>query len=243
MTRQGVTSFCAGFLASLSPLLLHGQTGGAPGIRSGDWTYTAQAQLGDQRQEIGLRTVSVRSSGSAGAGTWLVVMTMQVGGEPLIDSVTMNQGDLHPLSRHAIAPGTDIVLAVDDSAMHGLLTAGSTMMPLNVQLGPRSFLNYYSMRASFAELPLRSGWTGQASVLELGGEPRFATLTFTVVGEERIVGPTGSTDCWHVTVVGPGVDEHYWIDKQRQDIVRTREPIGSQGAIMQLDLKSYVPAS
>lgn len=231
----GLLSIC------LPPQLPAQQVAAAPGIHAGDWTYAAQAQLGDQRQDMGSRTVSIRSTGSGLSRAWLVVMVMQMEGQSLRDSITMGQADLRPLSRHATAEGTDIMLVVDDSAAHGLLTSGSSLVPLNIPLRVRSFLNYYSLRASFAEVPLNAGWTGQASVLELGRIPRFETLTLKVIGEERIAGPGGNLDCWKVAVKGPGIDEQYWISKERQDVIRTREPIGERGAIMQLDLTSFVP--
>ena len=169
------------------------------------------------------------------------MMTMQLGGQALTDTVVMERGSLKPLSRHAVAPGTDLLLVTDDSMAHGLLTAGTSLIPLNVRLGSRSFLNYYALRAGFAELSLARGWTGTASVLELGGDPTFAALTLSVVDTATITVPAGAVECWHVTVKGSGIDEHYWIGKDRQDIIRTREPIGGQGAIMQLDLVSFTP--
>lgn len=168
-------------------------------------------------------------------------MTMTIEGQTLTDSVVMRRSDLKPVSRHAMASGTDLLLVTDDSMAHGLLTSGSSLTPLNVRLGQRSFLNYYALRAAFPGLPLARNWTGAASVLELGADPVFATLTLSVVDSERITVSAGTVDCWRVTVKGPGIDERYWIGKERQDVIRTREPIGSQGAIMQLDLVSFTP--
>ncbi|SRR6266480_2823194 len=212
-----------------------------PDLRAGEWKYSAHIELGDQRQDLGVRTVTIASTNNKQGPSWLVAMTMQVQGQTLSDSVIMQRGTLKPVSRHAVAPGTDLLLATDDSMAHGLLTAGTSVTPLNVRLGARSFLNYYAMRAAFAELPLGRGWAGSASVLELGGDPIFASLTLSVVDSERITVPAGEFDCWHVTVKGAGIAEHYWIGRERQDIVRTREPIGGQGAIMQLDLVSFTP--
>ena len=48
----------------------------------------------------------------------------------------------------------------------------------------------------------------------------------------------GEFDCWHVAVKGAGIDETYWVAKDTHDIIRTREPIGGQGAMLQLDLLS-----
>jgi len=212
-----------------------------PGIRAGDWKYSAHVELRDQRQDLGMRTITIAPRTSEQGPAWLVVMAMQAEGQALIDSVIIQRSGLKPVSRHVVAPETDLLLVTDDSMAHGLLTAGTSVTPLNVRLGPRSFLNYYAMRAAFAELPLARGWTGTASVLELGGEPVFARLTLSVVDTERITVPAGEVDCWHVTVKGPGIDEHYWIGKERQDVIRTREPIGGRGAIMQLDLVTFTP--
>ena len=57
----------------------------------------------------------------------------------------------------------------------------------------------------------------------------------------RSVVPAGEFDCWQVTVNGPGIDERYWIGRESQEVIRTREPIGGEGAIMQLDLESFTP--
>jgi hypothetical protein len=172
---------------------LYGQQAASPStIRAGEWRYSAQIQLGAQRQDLGSRTVSISPTDSGDAAAWLVVMSMEVEGQQITDSVVMRRSDLSPVSRHAIATGTDLMLAVADSGAHGLLTAGTSIVPLNVRLGPKSFLNYYSLRAGLTALPLKAGWAGQASVLELGSDPVFATLTLTVVGDERIAVPAGS---------------------------------------------------
>ncbi len=213
-----------------------------PGLRAGDWRYSANVEVGAQRQDLGVRTVTVAPTSGDQGPSWLVVMTMQIEGQPFTDSVVMLRSDLKPVSRHAVATGTDLLLVTDDSMAHGLFTAGTSVTPLNVPLGPRSFLNYYALRAAFPELSLARGWVGTASVLELGGDPTFATLTLSVVDTERITVPAGEVDCWHLTVKGPaGIDEHYWVGKDRQDVIRTREPIGGRGAIMQLDLVSFTP--
>ncbi len=212
-----------------------------PGVRAGDWKYSARVEWGNQRQDLGVRTITVAPTSSQQGPSWLVVMTMQIEGQPFTDSVVIQRKSLNPVSRHAVGAGTDLLLATDDSMAHGLFTAGSSVTPLNVRLRPPSFLNYYALRESFAELPLARGWAATASVLELGGEPVFANLSLSVVDTGTITVPAGVVHCWHVTVKGPGIDEHYWVGKDRQDVIRTREPIGGQGAIMQLDLVSFTP--
>lgn len=209
-------------------------------IRAGEWRYSARAELREESEDLGLRTVTISLTDSGTAAAWLVTMSTELQGQMVTDSVVMRRADLSPVSRHAIIGAANVMLVVTDSVVHGLLTANTSVVPLNVRVGPKGFLNYYALRAALRELPLSEGWSGQASVLELGGEPVFATLALTIDGAEQVTVPAGVFDCWRLAVTGPGIDEHYWVSKQNREVVRTREPIG-QGAIMQLDLVSFVP--
>jgi hypothetical protein len=210
-------------------------------IRTGTWTYSARIETAGNSQDLRPRTVSVSALDNQDIAGWLVVMATELEGRAVVDSVIMRRGDLTPVSRHAIIGPSDLMLVVDKGAAHGLLRVDSTLVPLNVPLGPRSFLNYYALRASLAMLPLKEGWKGQAAVLELAQHPLFSPLTLQVEGDDRLSVPAGEFDCWRVAVSGQGIDEHYWVAKQNGDVIRTREPIGDQGGMLQLDLVSVVP--
>lgn len=210
-------------------------------IRPGTWTYSARIETAGNSQELRPRTISVSTLDHQDVAGWLVVMSTELEGRAVVDSVIMRRGDLTPVSRHAIIGPSDLMLVVDKQAAHGLLRIDTTVVPLNVPLGPRSFLNYYAFRAALAELPLKEGWTGQAAVLELAQQPLFAPLSLKVEGDERLSVPAGAFDCWRLAVSGHGINEHYWVAKQSGDVIRTREPIGDQGGILQLDLVSVVP--
>ncbi|HXE60643.1 MAG TPA: hypothetical protein VN607_08035 [Gemmatimonadaceae bacterium] len=221
---------------SLAPSLAQAQQ--TPGVHAGTWRYSSVVQAGGQSQDLGVRTITIARNTTDHEDTWLVVMAMQFQGQALTDSVVMRSTNLAPVSRHTVTTDSDLLLATDDTMAHGLLTGGHQLVPLNIRLGQRSFLNYYSLRASLAALPLARGWAGEASVLELGRNPVFSPITLTVAGEEHISTGAGAFDCWRVAVKGTGIDETYWVAKDTHDIIRTREPIGGQGAMLQLDLLS-----
>lgn len=210
-------------------------------IRQGTWTYSARIETGGSRQELRSRSVSVSALDNQDVAAWLVVMSTELEGRAVVDSVIMRRGDLTPVSRHAMLGKGDLMLVVDKGAAHGLLTVDSTLIPLNVPLGPRSFLNYYALRASLATMPLHQGWTGQASIFDFTPNAEFALLALKIEGEEHLIEPAGEFDCWRLAVSGPGINEHYWVAKQNGDVIRTREPIGDQGGMLQLDLVSVVP--
>jgi hypothetical protein len=221
---------------SLSPRSVQAQH--APGVHAGTWRYIAVVQAGNESQDLGVRTVTIAPTTTDHEDTWLVVMAMRVQGQALTDSVVMRRTSLTPVSRHTVTTDSELLLATDDSMADGLLTAGHRLVPLNIRLGTQSFLNYYSLRAALAGLPLAQGWAGKASVLELGRDPVFSPVTLTVTGEEHISTGTGEFDCWHVAVKGTGIDEMYSVAKDTHDVIRTREPIGGEGAMLQLDLLS-----
>ena len=212
-----------------------------PGVHAGTWRYAAVVEAGDERQDLGPRTVTIAPTTTDHEDTWLVVLAMEIQGQQLTDSVVMRRATLTPVSRHTVMTDSDLLLATDDSMAHGLLTVGHNLVPLNVPFHGHSFLNYYTLRAALAELPLAQGWTGTASVLELGGDPLFSPVTLTVTGAQRISTQAGAFDCWQVAVAGSGINENYWVAKDTHDVVRTREPIGDHGAILQLDLLPPAP--
>jgi hypothetical protein len=211
-----------------------------PAVAAGQWTYHAHAELGDQRQDMGDRTVTVSDTIIGGVHASLVVMRMELDGDAATDSVAFRASDLRPLSRSAKMGDANVLITVPptDSMARGLLTAGHSLVPLNVRLGAHSFLNYYSLRAALSTMPLGAGFVGQVEALELGGAGQFVPLRLAVEGTERVAVPAGDFECWLVHVTGNGIDERYWVSKAERQVVRTREPIGGAGAMMQLDLKT-----
>jgi hypothetical protein len=121
---------------------------------------------------------------------------------------------------------------VPDSIVHGLLVEQKKVVPINLPLADRGFLSYDALRVALADWPLTIGWVRGASTLDLGGQPMFKPLKLRVTGEERLEVPAGRFDCWRIEVTGPGVDEQYWVSKNGHNLVRTREPLGSQGAVL-----------
>jgi hypothetical protein len=233
-------ALCAVAGASLGTVVLAQGPTSSTGIRPGRWVYSAHAEYRGERQDLGARTITVTTQATDEGGTWLVVAAMTIDGKPVIDSVAMRVKDLRPVFRHAQMGPARIDLTAPDTMVHGLLTVQTSIVPINVPLGKRSFLNYYALRVALADWPLTSGWTGEASALELGGEATFAPLKLSVTGDEQVEVPAGRFNCWRVAVKGPGIDEQYWVSKEGHQVVRTREPLSSEGMVLQLDLTAQV---
>ncbi|HKP76932.1 MAG TPA: hypothetical protein VJT67_15485 [Longimicrobiaceae bacterium] len=221
------------------PLASRAQGGGiAPFVA----TYSARGEFQGQPQDLGTREITVADSVAGGAGVWVVVNRMTVSGQPGIDSVVMARGSLAPLSRHAVLGLARLTLDLQDSVLTGHLKAGPQVLPLSFRPGERSFLNYYALRTALRDWPVTAGWRGTAAILELLGRAELTQVTMEVTGEEKITVPAGEFDCWVVHVTGSAIDERWWVSKAGHHVVRTREPVGRAGAIMQLDLVSLAPA-
>jgi hypothetical protein len=233
------TSILLSLAVLATPLAVQAQGGIAPSTA----TYSGRGEFQGQTQDLGMREIIVTDSVVGGVHVWVVVNRMKIEREPGVDSVMMRRGDLGPLSRHAIFGQARLTLDLRDSVLTGELKAGGQRVPLSLRPGERSFLNYYALRSVLRDWPVAAGWRSTVGVLELVGRVELTQVTMEVTGEEKIQVPAGEFDCWVVHVTGAGgIDERWWVSKAGHHVVRTREPVGRQGAIMQLDLVSLVPA-
>ncbi len=98
-----------------------------------------------------------------------------------------------------------------------------------------------NQRLKLLGAPLGPEWQDQLSVLELGAPNGLSPLQLKVVGEETVKTRVATFSCWIVHVTGKGIDERYWLDKDSHEIIRTREPIGSQGIMLVLELDTILP--
>ncbi|HSU17319.1 hypothetical protein [Longimicrobium sp.] len=215
----------------------------AVGISPGTATYAGRYEYQGQTQDGGTRRVSVSDTTIDGAHVWIVVNRLKVGDDAMLDSVGMRAGDLRPVFRRTAGDGSRLSLAMRDGVVEGQLETDEGTVRVSLRPGERSFLNYYALWAALREWPLAAGWRGTASALELNGRSEFTPLELAVEGEERIHTPAGDFDCWIVHVTGAGgIDERYWVSKPDHVVVRTREPVGPPGGMLQLDLTALTHA-
>jgi hypothetical protein len=221
------------------PLATKAQGGIAPVVA----TYSGRGEYQGQTQDLGMREITVADSVVGGTHVWVVVNRMKIDRDAGADSVLMRRGDLAPLSRHVAYGPARLTMDLRDSMLVGQLKANGQTLPLSLRPGERSFLNYYALRTALRDWPVAAGWRATAGVLELVGRAELTPVTMEVTGDEKITVPAGEFDCWVVHVTGSGgIDERWWVSKAGHHVVRTREPVGQQGAIMQLDLVSLSPA-
>ncbi|MFL5542522.1 MAG: DUF3108 domain-containing protein, partial [Longimicrobiaceae bacterium] len=147
-----------------------------------------------------------------------------------------------PISRRMVMGDTRLTVEVRDGVLSGRLKWPGGTVPLSLRTGERSFLDYFALRTALRAWPIAAGWKGTAAVLELVAGEELVPLALEVTGEETIRVPAGEFDCWvvHVTAAN-GIDERWWVSKAGHHFIRTREPVGRERNIIQLDLVSLVP--
>lgn len=215
----------------------------APGIVPATLVYNGRVEYQGQTEDGGTRRIMVSDATIGGTRAWVVVNDLKIPEGTALDSVAMAADGLRPLFRRATIGDSRLVLVAEDSVMRGQIKAPDQTVPLSIPLGEGSFLNYYALRAAFPAWPMAAGWSRTVSALELNGRSEFTPLEMAVEGDEKITVPAGEFDCWIVHVTGSGgIDERYWVSKDRHLVVRTREPIGRPGMMLQLDLASVTPA-
>jgi hypothetical protein len=214
------------------------------GIAPSRATYSARAELrGGGAQDLGTREITISDTTVGGTRAWLVVNAFEAEGMRGVDSVLMRAADLAPISRRAVIGSSKLSVDARDGMLVGTLKSPRGTVPISLRAGDRAFMNYYALRTALRAWPLAAGWRGTAGMMELNGRTELTPLELVVDGDERVRVAAGEFDCWRVHVTSPaGIDERYWVSKNGGHVVRTREPIGDAGAMMQLDLTALAPA-
>lgn len=212
-------------------------------LQAGTWTYATRVDQGVSARNDRDRVVTVSEVTHEGAPAWRVTLHLDTGEGVLVDTLLMGKDDLSPISRRAVSDTIfEIVYRTQDSTVTGFTRMPGRNGPIATRLLPNTFYNYHAFRQFFRRLPMAVGYTTTAAMMVPRGDSgQVVPITITVGREERIITPAGPCDCLVTLVQGQGIAEMYWIDKTTRHVVRTREPFGGQGAVLQLDLVSFQP--
>ena len=212
-------------------------------LQAGRWVYNGRVDQGVSAHNEADRVITVSETTHEGAPAWRVALLIEVGGGSIVDTLLMRKDNLAPIHRRSVSDTIfEIVYRTQDSLVTGFTKTPGRNGPISARLIPNTFYNYHAFRFFFRGLPLAPGYSATAAlVLPRGDSGQVVPVTVTVAGEERIHTPAGPCDCYVIIARGQGVGEIYWVDKTTRYVVRTREPFGGQGAVLQLDLASFTP--
>ena len=96
--------------------------------------------------------------------------------------------------------------------------------------------NMYLLELLIGGAPLHVGWAGRADWAAASCEQSsIVPVTMRVTGEETVLAPDGSFDCWVVELAVGRSTERLWVRKSDGVVVRERLPVlGMDGAEIEL---------
>ncbi|MBX6333326.1 MAG: hypothetical protein IRY91_15880, partial [Gemmatimonadaceae bacterium] len=205
-------------------------------LRARKWIYVTRLMGNGPPSRLGFRTLELSEASWHGTPAWLLVDSRQLATVTLAESLYVARNDLSPLYRVLHAPGSDVSAtygadsirtAFDDSTGHTVVAMASA---------PAVLGNMYLLELLIGGAPLHVGWAGRADWAVASREQSsIVPVTMRVTGDETVLAPDGSFDCWLVEMAVGRSTERLWVRKSDGVVVRERLPVvGMAGAEIEL---------
>ena len=204
-------------------------------VRAGRWTYAGgMITDGIDTSAQGVREFSVTGAEREGQPVWIVAtsVTGRYTRGAMGDSLFLEQGSLRLLRRVMYYTGGHA------NARDYPASARVALSWRQADIGWHGTLH----RLLFQLTPINRSWRGSAYVaLPVDRDHwKLYPLDQRVVGEERVVVPAGTFDCWKVDTRLRRTEATLWIDKSSQTVVKLAQRAGSD-AVWEQVLTAYTP--
>jgi hypothetical protein len=208
---------------AIPPLL---SSAAASRLKPVKWTYMTRLMTGGPPQALGIRTLELVPTTYKGAPAWLVIDTRQLATVTLAESLYVSHADLEPLHRAAHAPRSDLVAEYARDSIH--TTFGGERGNASVAMAnePGLLANTYLLELVVGATPLGADWRASARLAAVSPqESGVIPIETHTVGEETVVLPDGSFDCWVVAMDAGASRQKFWVRKSDGVVVKERIPV------------------
>ena len=193
-------------------------------LTPGRWRYLSTVARGEERVELGRRTLSIEATTHDGAAAWRLVDETEARGQRMADTLLVARDDLRPLRRAAAMGPLRLSLDFTPSGARGTMRApGGGETPLALATAGPVVASAAMLEAVLRLSPLAAGWRGR--VVQLGLTPSGVAATplaLAVVGEETVATPAGERAAWVVTATAGGAEQRLWVAKEGGVLLRQR---------------------
>ena len=215
------------------PLL---STAAAARLKPVKWTYMTRLMNGGPPQGLGIRTLELVPATFKGAPAWLVIDTRQFSTVTLAESLYVSRADLEPLHRAAHSPRSDVVAEYGRDSIHTTFGGESGNASVAMANEPRLLANTYLLELVVGAAQLTADWRTSAKLAAVSPqESGVIPIETHTIGEETVIIPDGSFDCWVVAMDAGASRQKLWVRKSDGVVVKERIPvIGMQNAELEL---------
>jgi hypothetical protein len=195
-------------------------------LKPARWTYVTRLMTGGTPQQLGFRTLIVEQATFKGAPAWLVVDRRELHTVTLAESLYVRRADLEPLHRVAHSPRSGVVAEYAHDSIR--TTFGGEQGTVSVAMAnqPGLLANFYMLELLMGTVPLNAGWRSSARLAAITPEQSGIVLIESrAVGEETVMTPVGTFDCWLVETDVGASRQRLWIRKSDGVVVKERIPV------------------
>jgi hypothetical protein len=195
-------------------------------------TYVARIFSQGQAHKLGWRTLELSETTYDGKPVWLLAESRKVNTVELAESLYVAQVSLEPVHRVVHTADMDITTHYTrDSIVTSF--AGDSGGGVRVAVPNERNLvgNIYWIEPLLASLPLGPGWKGTATTVFVGPHDHArVAMQLAVMGEDSVMVPDGTFDCWKLALQVGDTEEHLWVRKADHVMIKEDTPVAGIAA-------------
>lgn len=215
--------------ASANPALV---APSAASLKPSKRIYVARLFSEGQAHKLGWRTLELSESTYDGKPAWLLLESRQVNTVLLTDSLFVAKMTLEPVHRVVLTADQEITTHYTRDSI--LTTFGGDSgggVKVSMKNEPNLVGNIYWIEPLLASVPFAPGWKGSATTIFVGPHDQaHVVMDLWVTGQDSLLVPDGTYDCWTVTLQVGETQEHLWVRKSDKVMLKMDTPVAGIAA-------------
>ena len=215
--------------ASSNPVLV---APSAAMLKPSKLTYVARIFSQGQAHRLGFRTLELTDATYDGKTVWLLAESRKINTIVLAESLYVAKTTLEPVHRVVHTADQDITTHYTRDSIVTTFEGDSGGGVRIAMHNERNLVgNIYWLEPLLASVPLAPGWKGSATTVFVGPHDQAHVLMdLWVTGQESLLVPDGTFDCWTLTLQVGETQEHLWVRKSDKVLVKMDTPVAGIAA-------------
>ena len=194
--------------------------------------YVARLFSEGQAHKLGFRTLELSEANYDGQSVWLLAESRKVNTVELAESLYVSKVSLEPVHRVVHTADMDITTQYTRDSILTKFEGDSGGGARVAVPNERNLVgNIYWIEPLLASLPLAEGWQGNATTVFVGPHDHArVVMHLAVIGQDSVLAPDGTFDCWKLALQVGETEEHLWVRKADRVLIKEETPVAGIAA-------------
>ena len=195
-------------------------------------TYVARIFSQGQAHRLGWRTLELTDATFDGKTVWLLAESRKINTLELAESLYVAKTTLEPVHRVVHTADQDITTRYTRDSIVTTFEGDSGGGVRVAMKNERNLVgNIYWLEPLLASAPLAPDWKGSATTVFVGPHDQaHVVMNLWVTGQDSLLVPDGTFDCWTLTLQVGETQEHLWIRKSDRMLLKMDTPVAGIAA-------------